>query len=49
MVFHKVLEIEPLLNSHGHNRHSKECLFYRSFASPRFYTAKTPKPDIRTR
>src|SRR6266699_3713546 len=30
-----------LTNSRDHNRDPKECLFYRSFASPRFYTAKT--------
>src|SRR5216684_6880999 len=30
-----------LANFHDHNRDPKECLFYRVFASPRFYTTKT--------
>src|SRR6266851_4793729 len=31
---------DALMNSRDRNRDPTECLFYRSFASPRFYTAK---------
>ena len=43
MVFLRSIEIERATKSRDHNRDPKECLFYRVFASPRFYTAKTHK------
>jgi len=30
-----------LIECRGQNCHAEECLFYRSLALPRFYTAKT--------